>query len=107
VVDPRELQAGDIVEIHTEALSDVLWRVSDTEVEDIGITETFAVTLVSDADGDSRAYSIVGTTADSTATIAAVEGDLSAESTDSGENSSGDESDTDEHMVNWNDIQLQ
>jgi len=88
MTDPRELQASDIVEVHTEALSDALWRVSDTEVEDIGITETFAVTLVSDADGDSRAYSIVGTTADSTATLVEVEGD-------------------DEHTVNWNDIDLQ
>jgi len=43
---------------------------------------------VSDADGDSRAYSIVGTTADSTATLVEVEGD-------------------DEHTVNWNDIDLQ
>jgi len=75
VTDPRELQAGDIVEIHHEPLSDVLWRVSDTQVEDIGITETFAVTLVSTADGDGRAYAAVGTTADSQFTLEEVDGD--------------------------------
>lgn len=88
MTDPRELQASDIVEIHTEALSDALWRVSDTEVEDIGITETYAVTLVSASEDDGRAYAIVGTTADSVATLAEVEGDH-------------------EVRVNWNDIELQ
>ena len=108
MTDPRELQASDIVQIHAEAFSDALWRVSDTEVEDIGITETFAVTLVSAADSepspsedsvsdstrgasredDSRAYAIIGTTADSTAALSEVDGDH-------------------EVTVNWNDIELQ
>jgi hypothetical protein len=111
MTDPRELQASDIVQIHREALSDTLWRVTDAEVEDIGITETFAVALVSAAEGadsqdssassppepgsagedDNRSWLIVGTTADSTAT-------LEEPGTDDGGES---------HTVNWNDIELQ
>jgi uncharacterized iron-regulated membrane protein len=85
MTDPRELQASDVLSIDCEALSGVECRVSDTQVEDIGITETFAVTLVTDADGT---WSIVGTTADSTATLNELDGDR-------------------EITVNWNDIELQ
>lgn len=84
MTDPRELQASDVLNIDCEPLSGVECRVSDTEVEDIGITETFAVTLVC----GSEQWSIVGTTADSTATISEVDGDR-------------------EVTVNWNDITIE
>lgn len=74
MTDPRDLQQGDPVEIAEEPLTDLQFRVSDVEVEDIGITETFAVTLVSHAD-DEPNYAIVGTTADSTATLSEIDGD--------------------------------
>jgi methionine aminopeptidase len=93
MTDPRELQAGDVVSIDlsaesadsgenssgdesdtAEPLSDLTFRVSDTEVTDIGITETIAVTLVSDADEASN-YALVGTTADSAFTLEEIDGD--------------------------------
>lgn len=72
MTDPRELNAGDYISIDAEAFSGVECRVSDVDVEDIGITETFAVTLVC---GSESNWSLVGTTADSTATISELNGD--------------------------------
>jgi len=85
MTDPRDLQTGDELRVYCDALSGVVFEVSDTQVEYIGITETFAVTLLTDADG---AWTIVGTTADSEATISQVDGDR-------------------EVRVNWNDIEQQ
>lgn len=109
MTDPRELQASDIVSIDCEALSDTQWRVTDAEVKDIGITETFAVALVSlsceshdsrdergeastreAAENDNTSWLIVGTTADSVAT-------LEEPGTDDGGES---------HTVNWNDLSV-
>lgn len=60
-------------------LSGVTFRVSDKEVEDIGITETFAVTLVSASARNSN-YALVGTTADSAVTLTElIDGDGGAE----------------------------
>ena len=84
MTDPRELQASDVLSIDCEPLSGVECRVSDTEVEDIGITETFAVTLVC----GSEQWSIVGNTADTRETIDEMEGDR-------------------EVTVNWNDIRIE
>jgi hypothetical protein len=80
---PRNLEHDDRISIGSEPLSGRTFRVSDVEVEDIGITETVAVTLVSlsceshdsrDERGEASAregadkYSMVGTTADSSFT---------------------------------------
>jgi hypothetical protein len=46
MTDPRDLQTGDELSIDCEPFSGIVCEVSDTQVEDIGITETFAVTLV-------------------------------------------------------------
>jgi len=61
---PRNLEHDDRISIGSGPLSGRTFRVSDVEVEDIGITETVAVTLVSGSDK----YSMVGTTADSSFT---------------------------------------
>ena len=75
VSNVHDLSKDDIVEIDEEALSGSQWRVSDVEVEDIGITETFAVSLVS-ASQDTLNYSIVGTTGDNVVTLSALDDDL-------------------------------
>ena len=46
---PQELQSGDDVSIDRDLLSDVVFRVSDVQVKDIGIAEVVVVTLVSDS----------------------------------------------------------
>lgn len=72
MTDPRELQPGDHINIDAEAISGVGCRVSDTQVEDIGITETFAVTLVSESEG---AWIMTGTTADTMGALNELDGD--------------------------------
>jgi hypothetical protein len=62
---PRDLQHDDRITFRHEALSGRVFRVSDVEVTDIGITETVAVTLLSD--GESA--TLTGATADSTFTV--------------------------------------
>lgn len=82
----RDLEEDDIVEIDETALSGSQWRVSDVQVEDIGITETLAVSLVS-ASQDTLNYSIVGTTGDSVVTLSAIDSD-------------------DEHRVFWQQMEV-
>lgn len=72
MTDPHELEQGDIVSIDCEALSGVECEVSDVQVEDIGITETFAVTLLTDAESN---WALVGTTTDSVGTLNEIGGD--------------------------------
>jgi hypothetical protein len=43
---PDDLEKGEEIRIDTEPLSGVTYEVMDTTVEDIGITEIVAVTLV-------------------------------------------------------------
>jgi hypothetical protein len=70
-MNPTELQHDDHASIDTEPLAGTLWRVSDVEVQDIGIATTFAVTLVS----DSEQWSLIGTTEGETCTASPVESD--------------------------------
>jgi hypothetical protein len=69
---PHELEQGDVVTIYCEALKGVECEVSDVQVEDIGITETFAVTLLTDAESN---WALVGTTSDSVGTLNEINGD--------------------------------
>jgi hypothetical protein len=46
-----ELERGDRISIDSEPLAGPLWRVSDTEVEDLGLMEIPLVTIVSDSEG--------------------------------------------------------
>jgi len=62
---PSSLEHDDCVTIDVEPFSDRVFRVSDIEVSDIGLTEVVVVTLVSDDMG----LSLTGTTADSIFTI--------------------------------------
>lgn len=71
---PRDLEHGDELWVKKscpDALRGLTLRVSDVEIEDIGITETFAVSLVTDAEAAPN-YSVVGTTADSQVTLEAI-----------------------------------
>lgn len=68
----RDIEEDDRIIIDTEPLSGVTFRVSDKQVNDIGLTETLAVTLVSDTESN---WSIVGTTADSQVTLEEIGGD--------------------------------
>lgn len=68
----HDIEEDDYITIDIDALSGALFRVSDKQVDNIGITETIAVTLVSDAHGD---WSFVGTTADSYMTLEEIDGD--------------------------------
>lgn len=73
MTDPRELQPSDHISIDIEAVSDDTFRVSDAEVEDIGLTETFAVTLVTD---DKRVFSLTGATQSETANFSYTQGEF-------------------------------
>lgn len=68
----HDIEEGDHISIDTERFSDALFRVSDKQVKDIGISETLAVTLVSESVGD---WALVGTTSDSQITAEKIDGD--------------------------------
>jgi len=68
---PSDLEHDDRISIDTEALRDATFRVSDVEVEDIGITEVVAVTLLCGC----QRYAITGATADSSFTLEHLDGD--------------------------------
>lgn len=86
MTDPRDLEKGDELRVSCEALSGALWDVADVDVKDIGLTETYGVVLVSASESDDSTWLMVGTTADSLATLERPNGD--------GET----------HIINWNDI---
>lgn len=83
----RSLEEGDVVVFDHDALSGREYRVSSIAIEDIGITETFAVTFVCDREGTLN-YVATGTTSDSAFTLEAVDGD-------------------DEHRVFWMQVEHQ
>jgi hypothetical protein len=68
----HDIEEDDHISIDAEAFSDALFRVSDKQVDDIGITETLAVTLLSDSAGT---WALVGTTSDSQVTLEEIDGD--------------------------------
>lgn len=69
---PRDLEKDDTVAFdgHVD-LRGAHFRVSDVEVEDVGITEVVAVTLVCGCEP----YKITGTTADARFTLETLDGD--------------------------------
>lgn len=69
----RDLEEGDEVYVTREdGLRSLVFRVSDKQVEDIGITETLAVTLVSTSESLPN-FALTGTTADSTVHMQAID----------------------------------
>lgn len=48
--DPRELQSGDHITFEHPELAGTEYRVSDTDVQDLGLGELFVATLISGCD---------------------------------------------------------
>lgn len=64
-MNPSKLQKDDRVNFDHDGLSGCTFRVSDVEVQDVGITEVVAVGLVCGCD----TYALTGATADSQFTV--------------------------------------
>lgn len=72
----RNIEEGDRIRIDTQPLSDAVFRVSEKEVTDIGLTETLVVTLVSEAE---EGWRITGTTGGSQVTVKRIDDDRSVQ----------------------------
>lgn len=72
MTDPRLLETGDRVQIDCEALSGVTFEVSDVQVKDIGLVETYGVTLLSDSE---EAWALVGVSDTGETTVEEIDGE--------------------------------